>query len=42
MGILGGLPVPVKLVLEVTTYLGVPVASVAFIFVVETSKPGGV
>jgi flagellar protein FlaJ len=42
MGILGGLPVPVKLVLEVTTYLGVPVASIAFIFVVESSKPSGV
>ncbi|MBN3037602.1 MAG: type II secretion system F family protein [Candidatus Diapherotrites archaeon] len=41
MGILGGLPVPVKLVLEITTYLGVPLASIAFITVIETSKPAG-
>ncbi len=42
MGILGGLPVPVKLVLEVTTYLAVPLASIGFMFVIESSKPSGI
>lgn len=42
MGILGGLPVPVKLVLQLTTYLGVPLASIGFILLIETSKPSGV
>jgi hypothetical protein len=42
MGILGGLPVPVKLVLQATTYFGVPLASIGFIFLIESSKPSGV
>ena len=42
MGILGGLPVPVKLVLQLTTYLGLPLASIGFIVMIETSKPSGV
>ncbi|MCD6522791.1 MAG: type II secretion system F family protein [Candidatus Diapherotrites archaeon] len=41
MGILGGLPVPVKLLLELTTYVGVPLASIAFIMLIEMSKPIG-
>jgi flagellar protein FlaJ len=42
MGILGGLPVPIKLVLQFTTYLGVPAASIGFILLIESSKPSGV
>jgi len=42
MGILGGLPVPVKLVLQLTTYVGLPLAAIGFIIMIETSKPSGV
>ena len=42
MGILGGLPVPVKLVLQVTTYIAVPLGSIGFIFMIESSKPSGI
>jgi len=42
MGILGGLPVPVKLVLQATTYVGVPGAAILFIVLVESSKPSGI
>lgn len=42
MGILGGLPVPVKLVLQLTTYIGVPGAAIGFILLIETSKPSGI
>lgn len=42
MGIIGGLPLPMKLTLQVTTYFLVPIASIAFILVIETSKPSGV
>jgi len=42
MGILGGLPVPVKLVLQLTTYVGVPGAAILFIVLVESSKPSGI
>jgi len=42
MGILGGLPISVKLLLQGTTYVGVPLASVAFIIMIESSKPSGV
>ncbi|MFC2174390.1 type II secretion system F family protein [archaeon] len=42
MGILGGLPVPVKLVLQLTTYLGLPLAAIGFIVLIETSKPSGI
>lgn len=42
MGILGGLPVPVKLVLQATTYVGVPGAAILFIVLVESSKPAGI
>ena len=41
MGVMGGLPVPVKLVLQITTYIAVPVASVGFVLMVESSKPTG-
>jgi flagellar protein FlaJ len=41
MGVMGGLPIPVKLVLQVTTYAAVPLASIGFILLVETSKPTG-
>ncbi len=42
MGILGGLPVPVKLVLQATTYVGVPGAAILFIVLIESSKPSGI
>ncbi|MCD4740312.1 type II secretion system F family protein [archaeon] len=42
MGIIGGLPLPMRLVLQATTYFIIPLASIAFILVIESSKPSGV
>jgi flagellar protein FlaJ len=42
MGIIGGLPLPMRMVLQVTTYFLIPVASIGFILVIESSKPSGV
>ncbi|MCD6414673.1 MAG: type II secretion system F family protein [Candidatus Diapherotrites archaeon] len=42
MGIIGGLPLPTGLVLKVTTYFLIPIASIAFILIIETTKPSGV
>lgn len=42
MGILGGLPVPVKLVLQLTTYVGVPGGAIGFIILIDSSKPSGI
>lgn len=42
MGIIGGLPLPMNLILQITTYFLVPLASIAFILVLETTKPSGV
>ncbi len=41
MGIMGGLPIPVKLLLQTVTYIGIPIAAIAFLTIVESSKPTG-
>jgi archaellum biogenesis protein FlaJ (TadC family) len=42
MGLIGGLPISIKLILQVTTYFLVPVGATVFMVMIETSKPAGV
>ena len=41
IGVIGGLPIPVKQVLQLFTYLLIPVASIGFIIMLDSTKPTG-
>ncbi len=42
IGVIGGLPIPVKSVLQLFTYLLIPLASIGFIIMIDSTKPTGV
>ncbi len=42
IGAIGGVPIPVKPFLQLFTYLIIPIASIAFIIVIDSTKPAGV
>ncbi len=42
IGVIGGLPIPVKSILQLFTYLMIPLASIAFIVMIDSTKPTGV
>ncbi len=42
IGAMGGVPLPVKLLLQAFTYAMIPLASISFIIVIDSTKPAGV
>ncbi len=42
IGAIGGVPLPVKALLQLFTYILIPIASIAFIIVIDSTKPAGV
>ncbi len=42
MGVIGGIEIPVKPLLQIFTYLVIPVASIMFIIIIDSTKPTGV
>ena len=42
IGAIGGVPLPVKPLLQIFTYILIPIASIGFIIVIDSTKPAGV